>query len=1023
MRPTSIRLAGFTCFKQETALDLRTLGVFAIAGPTGSGKTSLLDAIVFALYGKVPRVGKACGDLVSLGKASLSVALEFEVAGRPYTVTRRLRRNRPATAQLDAGGTTLATGVRQVDDGVERLLGIPYETFVQAVLLPQGEFAQFLRSTGADRTKMLRQLLRVELYEAMRKAAQVEQDRLGERIAGLERQLEGDLRGVTPEAQAALERELAATRAESVRRATELERQRGIVDELRRLRADTETLEQALADAAALERRAKDVAAMQREVDAAERALRVEPALAGARTARSDLRVAEQARDDARRAAAAAEDEHARAAQKQRRAAQDAAAIPALRERLRALDEIRGVLDALASERRRHTEALARQTAAAAEEEKARDAIAKHEADEAAAREAMRRAEEQAAAAGYDAEAAERLDAVAGDAARLAGLRGEAQSAQKDAERDRKAAAKKATAAARAASALDAAREALEDARREVERARLGVEATQRDRLVAELHGALETGAPCPLCTQVVKKVPPRPALPDWEAAERALDEAIAGEKRAAGELDAKTAESAAARADQAAAEQRAAEAKARAERLAEELAAAERSLIEATGSLVAEDGEQAGGGEPIEVRVEAARERFRRARRAHDAAQKDLREALRRGDQARSARDAAAARVAASRASREQHEAHAREHEAQIAAYEERVRRVTQAADPAAERDEVARRIAELENAHRLANEALQHAATELARCRSGHDAALERAADAEAKLAEAEEAAAHAALAAGFADAAAAEAAVRVPAHLERLRAEIAAHARRADAVAARIAELRARLGERTVLAADLADAERRVEALQGDLDESRRAEGALEQQLRSFAELLERAAALRADVEREKLARARYVQLAKDLGSNAFQQFLLRETLHELVERAAVRLDRLSSGRYTLVMADDDFYVVDHDNAGERRPATTLSGGETFLASLALALELSEQVQRAAGAVRLDSLFIDEGFGTLDAESLDVAAEAIESLHAGGRMVGVVTHLDSLTARLPARILVEKLPAEGARLRVES
>ena len=82
----------------------------------------------------------------------------------------------------------------------------------------------------------------------------------------------------------------------------------------------------------------------------------------------------------------------------------------------------------------------------------------------------------------------------------------------------------------------------------------------------------------------------------------------------------------------------------------------------------------------------------------------------------------------------------------------------------------------------------------------------------------------------------------------------------------------------------------------------------------------------------------------------------------------------------------------------------------------------LELSQQVQRAAGAVHLESLFIDEGFGTLDAEALDAVAQAIESLPREGRVVGIVTHLRELTDRLPARIRVEKL-AEGSRARLEA
>jgi DNA repair protein SbcC/Rad50 len=120
---------------------------------------------------------------------------------------------------------------------------------------------------------------------------------------------------------------------------------------------------------------------------------------------------------------------------------------------------------------------------------------------------------------------------------------------------------------------------------------------------------------------------------------------------------------------------------------------------------------------------------------------------------------------------------------------------------------------------------------------------------------------------------------------------------------------------------------------------------------------------------------------------------------------------------SGRYTFQWHEDEFAVIDHDNAQERRAADTLSGGETFLASLALALELSEQVQRAAGAVRLDSLFIDEGFGSLDAVALETVASAIESLQLSGRMVGIITHIRELTDRMPDCIVIEKGPG-GSR-----
>lgn len=146
------------------------------------------------------------------------------------------------------------------------------------------------------------------------------------------------------------------------------------------------------------------------------------------------------------------------------------------------------------------------------------------------------------------------------------------------------------------------------------------------------------------------------------------------------------------------------------------------------------------------------------------------------------------------------------------------------------------------------------------------------------------------------------------------------------------------------------------------------------------------------------------------------------MVRETLRDLATGASERLISLSSNRYELALLGDAFYVIDHDNAKEKRSAETLSGGETFLASLALALELSNQVQRAVGATVLDSLFLDEGFGTLDPEALEVAIAAIEGLPTGGRMVGIITHLQELTDRLPARLMVERR-TDGSRVTLQA
>jgi exonuclease SbcC len=185
---------------------------------------------------------------------------------------------------------------------------------------------------------------------------------------------------------------------------------------------------------------------------------------------------------------------------------------------------------------------------------------------------------------------------------------------------------------------------------------------------------------------------------------------------------------------------------------------------------------------------------------------------------------------------------------------------------------------------------------------------------------------------------------------------------------------------------------------------------------------AEAFAKAGALRE--EAEGLA-ARAV-VADELGrllagrDSGFVAWLLDEALHALVAGASDTLRSLSGGAYSLVLDERDFAVIDHRNADERRPVRTLSGGETFQASLALALALSEQLRdlASAEAAPLEAIFLDEGFGTLDSETLDTVAGTIETLGASGRMVGVVTHVRELAERVPVRFEVRR-DAHTARI----
>jgi exonuclease SbcC len=150
-----------------------------------------------------------------------------------------------------------------------------------------------------------------------------------------------------------------------------------------------------------------------------------------------------------------------------------------------------------------------------------------------------------------------------------------------------------------------------------------------------------------------------------------------------------------------------------------------------------------------------------------------------------------------------------------------------------------------------------------------------------------------------------------------------------------------------------------------------------------------------------------------LAGHLRANNFERWLLAEALDLLVEGASGILRELSDGQYELVHDKGEFFVVDHHDAGLRRAVRTLSGGETFQASLALALALSEQLAGLSTAsASLESIVLDEGFGTLDVATLDTVAATLENLAArGDRMVGLVTHVPALAERVPVRFEIRK------------
>ena len=172
-------------------------------------------------------------------------------------------------------------------------------------------------------------------------------------------------------------------------------------------------------------------------------------------------------------------------------------------------------------------------------------------------------------------------------------------------------------------------------------------------------------------------------------------------------------------------------------------------------------------------------------------------------------------------------------------------------------------------------------------------------------------------------------------------------------------------------------------------------------------------------------------RRYQLTKSLSDTAngdvsgkdrikLETYIQMAYFDRIIARANTRLMRMSGGQYEMKRREEadnkrsqsglEINVIDHYNGGERS-ASTLSGGESFKASLALALGLSDEVQCNAGGVRLDTMFVDEGFGTLDEDSLKSAMDTLAGLSQGNRLVGIISHVNELKERIDRQIIVKK------------
>lgn len=1108
MRPVLLELDGFASFREPTLVDFRHADYFALVGPTGAGKSTIIDALTFALYGSVPRwdnprtVGLALAPTVLRGivRFVFDVAGHGGVGGRTggrYVVARELRRAASGsvsvrTARLerlrDAAGTgspeeetePVADGAVATTRAVEELLGLPFTDFTTCVVLPQGAFAEFLHTEPRKRQDTLVRLLGLGVYDLIAKEANAEAKVQEQRAQVLAEQLGGyadataeaeqdaaarvgaldALRGRVETAGKELVAEqdafldaaaLVATLADGHARLTALVPRPGLADLSGRQRAAAATLAEATGRAAAAD--AADTAAHE---------------ILAAGPARAPLELAR--RDHVERAEVATALPPARA----RHAGAVAAAVAATRSAAAAraaVEEARRTRDAAAAHLAGGRETVRRLAAErdlllAVRVPPGSDALGERAAAAAAA----------LAAADTGLAAAEQTDEEARTAVAAAAPRAPLEQARRDlAELDAALLEQGAAAAAAAAAqrAGDAAGERAAAARGHLDHVRRRRAAAARADLAAALRPALAVGDDCPVCAQRVAALPATLPGGDLAAAEHDLALAEAGHDTA------QRAEAAAAAA---------------AIRAATDVGTAHGRVEQLTAALGLSEGCAAGAAVSAEA-VDAALRRLdalavaardadaacRRARAARTVALRAVegvgRDVSLASAAVRAARDplvplgapavddagapeswvalgawataAAGARaeaLAAARADVVRAEDVSGGAEAGFTAAG-RVADERRLAETAAVRAEqaAAEAVERLEQRGRALVEALRDApdlSTALAEldrltereetvracgvaARSARDVlrgAEREVAEVQRELATTWEAlrAARDPLVTLGAPAPSGEdvavawagmvrwagrAARDTAARLDGARA---AHAEHAAGLAAVGARLVADLAEHSVASPGV---ERSVgEAGAAVATALERARGALQR----VAERRRAASSLLDDRERAVQAQQVARMLGQLLRSDGFPRWLVASALDALVADASLSLAELSGGQFELAHEHGEFLVVDHADADTRRPVKTLSGGETFQASLALALALSAQLSGLAahGAARLESIFLDEGFGTLDATNLETVAGTLETLAArGDRVVGVITHVPALAERVPVRFAVRR------------
>jgi len=1009
MRPIRLVMSAFGPYAGRQTLDFRELGersLFLISGPTGSGKTTVLDAICYALYGETSGQDRSGGDMRSQHSdpATLTkVTFDFALGQEEYRIWRQPAQERPkkrghgmTTVQAGAtlwkrtgvedegdDGEPLATKGREVDQHIERLLGFRSDQFRQVVMLPQDRFREFLKADSSEREMILETLFQTEIYrrieDALKSASKDAKNQL--ETFRVQRQTLLDAAKVESVEELAEQLEQASADKATAGKALDACRQQRKVAEKSEQQAretSAKLREQAEAEGAvkSLEARSEEIAAKKNELTRGEKA-------ASLADVESQRRQRKREADEAEKALKDAEKERRAAADALKQAGKVLAAEQARKPEIKTLTEKVHDLQGMSS--RVEGLAAARQRLSEAD----REANKLKQGSQEAEQERDRLADE-----------VTRAEASAAEADKLAGQVEARRTAVKEA-RKTQADWSELNEAAKRITKLEKDHKKKEEAdgkaegelRRAVDELR-AMEKAFADGSAALLARELKPGQPCPVCGS---KEHPTPAaahegLPD-SVQLAARREALAGLEKGRD-----VAREALNGVDQGLAGARSA-----AERLRKslgDLADVEASRVE---TAVTTAQEQLGQAEVAVGKLASLRKNVAKLKTQQGNASAEIKKLAGELETALGQRNRLVGQVQEQEAGVPEG---LRSPEALAAALQQ----------AQTELDGMKQALEKGQQDHGKAVEKDASAGTALNAART----ALEKAS---AAATEAQHQFEKRLTKAGFENANDFTAAKLAEEQMSTLRQTIEGYTQGLADARGRLK--RARQAAKGLTPPDLEAEQERVrqatEACDAAVRQSTEADGRVRQirsTLKSMAAIDKEAAVLEARYS----TIGRLAEVAS--GSNSlritFQRFVLGTLLDDVLVAASERLKTMSRGRYLLQRRRDptdrrraaglDLEVED-SYTGQTRPVATLSGGEGFLAALSLALGLADVVQSYAGGIRLDTIFIDEGFGSLDNEALDDAMSSLIDLQKTGRLVGVISHVDDMKERIDTRLEIAK------------